>query len=61
MVAAELRNVDQTVDLVGELDKGAEAGDLGDFALDDIADLVEIVDLRPRIDFRLLEDKSGEY
>ena len=41
-VFADLRDVDEAVDVVGELDEGAEAGDLGDLALDEIADLVAL-------------------
>jgi hypothetical protein len=42
--------VHEAVDLVGELDEGAEVRDLGDLAVDEVADLAVLaVDLGPRI------------
>src|SRR5271166_5915733 len=35
-IFAELRDVDEAVDVIGQLHKGAEAGELGDLALDDV-------------------------
>ena len=58
-VMAELGDVNKTVDLVGKLDERAELRDLGDLALDDVADLVEVVDVRPRIVFGLLESERN--
>ena len=46
---ADLRDVDEAVDLVLQADEGAEAGELGDLAGDEVADLVELVDVLPRI------------
>lgn len=57
-ILADLGDVNQTVDLVGELDESAERGDLGDLAGNDVADLVEIVDVRPGILFDLLETEG---
>jgi hypothetical protein len=37
--------VNQAVDVVREPDEGAEAGEFGDLAGDEVADLVELVDL----------------
>ena len=51
----------EAVDVVGELDKGAEAGELGDLAVDEIADLVALVDLLPRIVFELLDAEAMRW
>ena len=48
-VFADLRDVDEAIDIVLEADEGAEAGELGDLAADEIADFVELVDVRPGI------------
>ena len=47
---ADLRDVDQAVNVMLQADERAEAGELGDFAGDEVADLVELVDVAPRID-----------
>ncbi len=49
---ADLRDVDQAVNVVLQADERAEAGELGDVAGDEVADLVELVDVLPRIDAR---------
>ena len=49
---ADLRDVDEAVDLVLQADERAEAGELGDLAGDEVADLVELLDVVPRIDRR---------
>ena len=46
---ADLRDVDQAVNFVLQADERAEAGQLGDVAGDEVADLVELVDALPRI------------
>ena len=53
-VVAELGDVDETVDLVAQFDESTESGDLGDVALDDIADFVLFGDVAPGIVFSLL-------
>jgi hypothetical protein len=49
VVLAELRDVDEAVDVAIEADEGAEGGDLGDGALDEVADLEAAVDEAPWI------------
>ena len=46
---ADLRDVDEAVDVVLQLHERAEAGELGDLAVDEVADLVVRVDVLPRI------------
>ncbi|MPM23755.1 hypothetical protein SDC9_70229 [bioreactor metagenome] len=55
MLLGELRNMDQSVDLVRQFDEGAERGDFGHLASYHIADLVELFDVFPGIVFDLLE------
>ena len=55
MVFAELRDVDETVDVASKADEGAERSDLRDSALDEIADLEALVDEAPWIFFGLLD------
>ena len=57
MVTAQLGNVDQSVDLVGKLNKSSESCDLGHVALHNIADFVQLVDVRPGIFLSLLQTK----
>ena len=57
-ILADLGDVNQTVDLVGEFDKRTESGDLRDFSGNNIADLVEIIDVCPGILFDLLETEG---
>ena len=57
-ILADLGDVNQTVDLVGEFHKGSESGDLRDLAGNNVADLVEIVDVGPGILFDLLETQE---
>ena len=49
----------QPVDVVLQPDKRAEAGELGDLPFDEVADLVKLVDLVPRI-LRKLLDADGD-
>ena len=49
----------QAVDVVLQPDERAEAGELGDFAVDEVTDLVQLVDLVPRI-LRELLDANGD-
>ena len=49
---ADLRDVHQAVNLMLQADERAEAGQLGDVAGDEVADLVELVDAVPRIGAR---------
>src|ERR1039457_2390338 len=51
---ADLRDVDEAVNFVLQTDKRAEAGELGDFALHEVADFVKRLDLFPRVNFELL-------
>jgi len=51
--------VHEAVDLVGELDEGAEVRDLGDLAVDEVADAELAVDLAPRVGLGLL-DAQGD-
>ena len=46
---ADLRDVDQPVNLMVQANEGAEAGQFGDLAGDQIADLVKMIDVGPRI------------
>ena len=46
---ADLGDVDQPVDFMLQADEGAEAGQLGDIAGDEVADFVELVDAFPRV------------
>ena len=48
-VFADLGDVNQSVDIVFQTDERSETGQLGNLAADQIADLVERVDLVPRI------------
>ena len=54
-IFADLRDVDEAVDVAFELDEGAKAGDLRDLAFDEIADLVLGLNGAPRIFLKLLE------
>jgi hypothetical protein len=58
MIFAELGDVDETVDVTFEFDEGSEAGDLGDLALHDIADLEAGVDDRPWVGIELLHAEA---
>src|SRR5690606_249451 len=58
VVFAELRDVDEAVDVVFELDEGAKAGDLGHSALDEVAHLETGVDFAPGILLKLLHPKA---
>src|ERR1017187_5377900 len=51
---ADLRNVDEAVNFVLQADKRAEAGELGNLALHEVADFVKRLDLFPRVNFELL-------
>ena len=57
-VLADLRDVDESVDVAGEFDEGAEVGDLGDGSLDEIADLELALDLLPGIGLELLDAEA---
>lgn len=59
MVLAELRDMDEAVDVVLEGHERAEVGQLGDLAFDEVADLVESVDFLPGI-FVELFDAEGD-
>ncbi len=50
---ADLRDMHQAVNVVLQADEGAEAGQLGHVACDQIAHLVELVDAAPGIDGQL--------
>ena len=58
VVFGELGDVNEAVDLVGKFNKSTESGDLGDFALDNIADLVELFDVFPGVIFQLLQTEA---
>ena len=47
--------MDESVDLVRKFNEGTESSDLGDFALDNVADFVDVADVDPGIVFSLLE------
>lgn len=55
---ADLGDVDEAVNFVGKLDKGAKAGDFGDFACDDVADFVEAFDVFPWVIGELFDAKA---
>ena len=57
-ILADLRDVDEAVDVAFERDEGAEGGDLRDLALDEVADLVAGLDLLPRIVLELLHAEA---
>ena len=54
LVQLRLRDVDQAVDAVFDLDEGAEVGEVADAALDDGADRVLVLELLPGIVLELL-------
>ena len=56
---ADLGDVDEAIDVVLQANERAEAGELGDLAGDEVADLVILVDVRPRI-FGELFDADGD-
>lgn len=56
---ADLGDVDQTVDFVGEFDEGTEVSDFGDLALNDVADAVLAVDFLPWVIERLLDAEGN--
>ena len=45
VIFAQLRNVDESIDVVLQLHERAEARQLGDFAFNEIADLVFLIDV----------------
>ena len=49
VIFAELRDMDEAIDVILQLHKRAKAGELGYLAVDEIADLVFLVDVLPRI------------
>jgi len=49
MVFAQLRNVDETVDVILQLHESAKAGEFGHFAGDQVTDLIFLIDVLPRI------------
>ena len=59
MVLAQLRDVDEPVDVVVQLHKRAKTRELGDFAFDEVTDLVFLVDVLPWI-FRELFDPEAD-
>src|SRR5260370_21068935 len=48
-IFADLRDVEQAIDVVLQANEGAEAGQLGDLAGEEVADLVKLVDVAPRV------------
>ena len=58
VVFAELRNVDEAVDVTVERDKCTEGCDLGNSALDEVTDLEAAVDEAPGIFFGLLDTEG---
>src|SRR5581483_11010510 len=52
---ADLGDVDQPVNLVLQADERAEAREFGDLAGDQVADLIIMIDVAPRIDSELLD------
>ena len=58
VIFADLRDVDEAVDVVLQLHERAEAGELGDLAVDEVADLVVRVDVLPRIVAQLLDAEA---
>src|SRR5882672_2088025 len=57
-ILADLRDVDEAVNLMLQADECAEAGELGDLAGDEVADLVELVDVAPGIHAELFDADS---
>ena len=56
---ADLADMHQAVDVVIEPDERSKAGELGNLALDEVADLVQFGDLVPRVIVKLL-DADGD-
>src|SRR6266571_3264682 len=48
-IFADLRDVDQAIDVMLQANESAEAGQLGDLAGNEVADLVKLVDVAPRV------------
>ncbi len=59
MVFAELRNVDEAVDVTIEADEGTKGCDLRNGALDEVANLEAVVDEAPWIAFGLLDTEGN--
>jgi hypothetical protein len=58
VIFAQLRDVDEAIDVVLQLHEGAEARQLGHLAGDEIADLVFLVDVLPRIVAQLFDAEA---
>ena len=58
VIFAQLRNVDEAIDVVLQLHERAEARELGDLAGDEIADLVFLIDFLPRIVAQLFDAEA---
>src|SRR5713226_8836402 len=58
MLLAQLRDVNEAVDVVLQLHERAETGELGHVAFHQIADLVFLIDVLPRIFAQLFDSET---